>query len=182
MNYDSQIKKILQILQGENANTLNANSIDKIDLIQAPEHYVKNIVTINLMTGYEMLSGSFYPGGSINSIVNMTSSEPVVLFVSLPNYPEWAIPMSKIIPMAYTEDGFDANQITGNINCQHFWQVLPNVDNQGNSLPNTVNLRIVITLVEDGDNNPIINIPCYVDLNLVFINENIWTEINPNKS
>lgn len=175
MNYDSQIKKILRIFQAENKNTIDSNNLQKIDLLEDQNNFIRNTVTIPLVTGYELLSNTFAIDGSFNKIVTLTSSNPWVFSVSLPKYPEWAVPMTKIIPMFYTTDGFNPSLLQGKIQCQHIWNVIPNFDNLGNQISSAISLTITIIVTS-------VTIPCYMDLNLVFINENIWSEILANKS
>ena len=101
-------------------------------------------------------------------------SYPMVFTVTLPNFPEWAIPMSKIIVKGYTSDGFVDEYISGaNITCQHTWNVI------NTSTEKSIQLKIEL---DASIGNSQESVPIYIDLDLVFINERIVQEINPNKS
>ena len=100
--------------------------------------------------------------------------------VNLPGFPEWAIPMTKVVPKAYTEDAFMSGTVTWNVYCRHLWQVIPS----GNpAIPSQIILRLDIeasaTIPGEG-NNPV-SIPVYVDIDLVFFNERTGNQINSNK-
>lgn len=101
----------------------------------------------------------------------------MVFTVQLPNLPEWAIPMIKVIPRCYIDDGYPVQDVTFNLQCQHIWTVSPNQDSLGNSLNPTVILQIMIfasaTITQA--------IATYIDVDLVFMNERAYNEINTNK-
>lgn len=100
-------------------------------------------------------------------------------FVNLPNFPEWAIPMTKIIPKAYTDDAFMTGNVTWALSCRHLWQVTPNADP---TLPSQVTLRIDIEAAGTiGSGATLQSIPVYVDIDLVFFNERTGKTVNPNK-
>lgn len=100
-------------------------------------------------------------------------------FVNLPNFPEWAIPMTKVIPKAYTEDAFMGQAITWNVHCRHLWQITSNIHS---SLPSQVTLRLDIEASASiSINGTVSSIPAYVDIDLVFFNLRTGNQINSNK-
>ena len=58
MLYDGQIKKVLKIIETENQNTTDSNNLPKINKTLIPENFNKQLVTINLIKGYEMRAGN----------------------------------------------------------------------------------------------------------------------------
>jgi hypothetical protein len=103
----------------------------------------------------------------------------MTFFVNLPNFPEWAIPMTKIIPKAYTDDAFMDSTISWNLSCRHLWQVTPN---SNSSLPSQVTLRCDIEASGSiGSGESLQQVPVYIDIDLVFFNERTGKEVNTNK-
>ena len=103
--------------------------------------------------------------------------------VQIPNFPEWAIPMTKVIPRCYIDDGYDISNISFIVQCQHVWIVSQNQDKLGNSLNPTVLLQVrIYASATDLSQSPNVIIPTYIDVDLVFFNERTYTEINTNKS
>ena len=99
---------------------------------------------------------------------------PMIFFVTIPNFPEWAIPMTKIIPRVYIDDAYDITQVIFQVSCQHFWKV--------NRDTSSVSLKVIIQA--QATNNavsPSIVIPTYLDIDLVFKNERVCDEVNTNK-
>jgi hypothetical protein len=90
-------------------------------------------------------------------------------YVQLPNFPEWAIPMMRVIPKAYTEDGYNSPAVIWKVQCRHLWQL-----SQG-QIVLKIDLDASATL--DG-----IAIPVYIDIDLVFFNERTGNQINTNKT
>lgn len=105
--------------------------------------------------------------------------------VNLPNFPEWAIPMTKVIPRVYLDDGYDITTVSISVQCQHFWHVTPSQDNLGNPLVPNVTLRVLFH-AHAQQTLPVppffLELPIYVDIDLVFINERDWKEINNSKT
>ena len=106
----------------------------------------------------------------------------MVFTVTLPNLPEWAIPMIKVIPRCYIDDGFDIGSVNFEVQCQHMWTVSSNQDSFGNSLNPTVTLQVLIyASATNLAVSPNVIIPTYIDVDLVFFNERAYQEINTNK-
>lgn len=191
MLYDSQIKKILKINTQENQNTIDTQDINKTNLILNPENFVKDTVVLPLIVGYDFRHGVFDPhanngkGGYINSIVLITTGGPnevgvfpigptfapvlMTYFANLPNFPEWAIPMTKIIPRVYIDDAYDISTVTFSVSCRHYWLV------KGNS----ITLKVIVFALSSATNFG--QIPTYLDMDLVFFNELVTRTINLNK-
>jgi len=106
----------------------------------------------------------------------------MVFYVHLPGFPEWAIPMTKVVPVVYTEDGYDLTKVTWNVYCYHTWHITPS---NNSTVPNAVELRVDMsaqaTIPSASDPNNPQSIPVYVDIDLVFFNERVSEEINTNK-
>ena len=117
-------------------------------------------------------------GGGNNPFIPYT----MVFTVQLPNLPEWAIPMIKVIPRCYIDDGYDVNSVNFQVQCQHMWTVSSNQDSFGNSLNPTVTLQVLIyASATNLAVSPNVIIPTYIDVDLVFFNERAYQEINTNK-
>lgn len=82
MNYDSQIKKLLKILERENQNTNDIASINQDNLTLSPDSFNKKTVIFNLFVGYDFQHGIFDPsannkqGGYINPKVKILRGGP----------------------------------------------------------------------------------------------------------
>jgi hypothetical protein len=102
--------------------------------------------------------------------------------VPLPNFPEWAIPMTKIIPMVSTDDGYDLTQVTWTCFCRHMWNVVPNTDTtKPSSVSLTIEIQSSATVPTQGSTTPTA-IPVYVDIDLFIFNERVAIQVAPNKS
>jgi hypothetical protein len=107
----------------------------------------------------------------------------MIFFLTLTGYPEWTIPMMKLIPMLYTEDSYDASSATWSVECHHTWHIIPNDNPTG---PNTIELRVEVyasaTKPNPASPTEPTPIPIYIDFNLVYFNERVAQEINPSKT
>lgn len=88
--------------------------------------------------------------------------------VDLPNFPEWAIPFTKIIPKCRVDDPYLNEGLT--LQCKHFWKYISE---------NHWQIYVEINAIGQigGDYFPV-----YLDVDLVIINERVWEEINSNKN
>jgi len=73
MSYDSEIKRVLKVTQGENDNTNDVKNLGDTDRILSPESFTKNLLTVNLLVGYICPAGTipagFSPTGSADKTV-----------------------------------------------------------------------------------------------------------------
>lgn len=98
----------------------------------------------------------------------------MTFFVSLPNFPEWAIPMTKLICRCYVDDGWDTSQVSWNTNFRYWWN---KVDDKNWEIRAELYVQATMIIADVGT-----VIPGYVDIDLVIMNERVWDELNPNKS
>jgi hypothetical protein len=108
----------------------------------------------------------------------------MILYVQLPNFPEWAIPFTKVVPMASTDDAYDLSKVTFNVYCYHLWHITDNPENP--SIGSSVELRIDVSATATmpdptNKNNTPIQVPVYLDIDLVFFNERVAIQNNNNK-
>lgn len=116
-------------------------------------------------------------GGSAPLFIPYT----MVFTIQLP-IPEWAIPMIKVVPRCYIDDGHDPENLRVDLECQHMWIISKNTDSFGNELTPTVTLQVSIYAeVDDFSLFPRYQIPTYIDVDLVFFNERTFNELNTNK-
>jgi hypothetical protein len=106
------------------------------------------------------------------------SFEPTIMIftVDLPNFPEWSIPFTKIIPKAYMDDVYDITTLTSDTlvtYCRHFWNQVGK-----NHWQIRVELQVVATQVIDFQHS---FLPIYVDVDIVINNERVWEEMNSDK-
>src|ERR1700690_3619674 len=106
----------------------------------------------------------------------------MVFYVQLPNFPEWAIPMTKVVPMVYTEDAYDPHTITWSVYCYHLWRIIPSTNGNGNAVELRVDMTASATVPNLSDPAHPTQIPVYVDIDLVFFNERQAQEIHTNIS
>ena len=87
----------------------------------------------------------------------------------LERFPEWAIPMTKIVPVLYVDNGRDQNAVVWSYGLDYWWK---KVDED------TYDLHVWLTA------SALLNlefIPIYVDLDLVILNERVWHQVQSNK-
>ena len=107
----------------------------------------------------------------------------MIMTVPLPNFPEWAIPMTKIIPMVSTGDGYDLNSVTWTCFCRHMWNVVPNTDTtKPSSVSLTIEIQASATVPNAAQPSNPTAIPVYVDIDLFIFNERVAIQVAPNKS
>jgi len=105
-----------------------------------------------------------------------------IFSVTIPGFPESAIPMTRVIPRIYFDDAYDATTVSLLAQVNHYWSVQPNSDpTQPSIVVLIVEFAVEASIGAQGDVHSQI-IPAYVDIDLVFFNENIWNEINTGKS
>lgn len=108
------------------------------------------------------------PGGTFSPV-------KMVFTVDLVDFPEWAIPFTKIIPKVHLEDTYDVQEIAdsgGNnfvTNCRHLWKMIDENHWQ-------IYVELTARAIKDG-----VYLPTFVDVDLVIFNENVFEEINSNK-
>jgi hypothetical protein len=86
MLYDSQTKKVLKIIETENQTTLNITKLKKISYLLRPENFRKEVSIVNVISGFNIQSGTTKPDGFVNPLVTILSGIPQLL-PSLPIYP-----------------------------------------------------------------------------------------------
>jgi hypothetical protein len=106
----------------------------------------------------------------------------MVFYVQLPGFPEWAIPMTKVVPMFSTEDGYDLSTVTWNCYCTHLWHVIESSGEAPNAVELRVDVEVSATIPNSADPAKPTSIPVYLDLDLVFLDQRVAQEINTNKS
>jgi len=89
--------------------------------------------------------------------------------VDLVDFKEENIQFTKLIPKAYTEDGYNIDECDYETTCKHWWKYV--ADNHW---------QICVDIFCRAKYNNVY-IPFYVDVDLVILNEHVWEEINPNK-
>jgi len=104
----------------------------------------------------------------------------MVFYVQLPNFPEWAIPMTKVVPVVYTEDAYDPSNITWTVYCYHLWHIIPSSNGNTNAVELRVDMTASATIPNLADPSNPTSIPVYVDIDLVFFNERQAQEIHTN--
>lgn len=99
--------------------------------------------------------------------------------VTFNNFPEWAIPFTKLIPKITLPKGTDINADGVMVGCRHWW-----FSDDKNDSTSSMNMYVEINCyVTTTDNQGDILIePSSVDLDLVVLNEQIYEELNPFKS
>jgi hypothetical protein len=78
MKYETQIKKILQITENENQNTLDIDALSKVDWLPKPENFVKQTAVISLCTGFNPQTGTTTPDGEVSPQVTIVAGVPAI--------------------------------------------------------------------------------------------------------
>lgn len=86
------------------------------------------------------------------------------------NFPEWAIPMTKVIPIFYTENGYNLDDCLFSATWNYIWEI---IDSQHVKLHIHFDY-IYFTKVEESTT---IYPPLYLDLKLYFVNRNHYNEL-----
>ena len=179
MKYEGTSHKIDKSFQQEVDNTNKAEGLNYLDLNSKSDHVLKVGRTIKLIQNYNSSHGIIDESYPFNESVEVISGGPgyygglFIFNVSLSNFPEWAIPFTKIIPKVHMEDGFNPEAYNGLqlvTNCRHLWQYIDGINWK---------LRVEITayVLVSG-----VYLPLFLDVDLVIINERVWEEINSNKA
>lgn len=184
MEFDSTKHKIEKSFELEDQNRANIKSLKRVDLFGRPQNTLKKIITLPLITGYDFQNGS---GGTFSDFFEVIATGghfgPFSLWlprtlefaVHLTNFPEWAIPMTKLVPVISLDDAWDKSQVTITTRFQYWWRKIDDTtwDLYG---------QLFVAATIEGHTSPGQLISLYTDLDLVVINENIWQEVDTTKS
>lgn len=80
--------------------------------------------------------------------------------ILLENFPDWAVPLSRVVPIFRTEDGYNLDELDFGFQFNYWFQ---KIDNLNYLLKIFVNASL-----EDQDDN---TLPIFVDINLHILNE-----------
>ena len=87
----------------------------------------------------------------------------------LEDFPEWAIPMTEVVPIFYTENAYTLDDGTLTVMWDYRWEIVDNTN---------VKIHIDITVARFTDVvDSAIFLPLYMDLKLYFVNRNQYNEI-----
>jgi hypothetical protein len=75
-SYETTLKKYQKLVENEKKNSLDATSMNKIDLVQRQENYRKPVHVIGLTKGLNMQQGTVKPDGFVNPNIKITSGIP----------------------------------------------------------------------------------------------------------
>jgi len=93
MQYESQIKRFLKIIESENQSTLDIQKLPSTSFVPRAEMFRKVVGVINLCKAFNPQTGTTNPGGFVNPLVTVMagiptlSSPPVVIPVLLDYQP-----------------------------------------------------------------------------------------------
>lgn len=76
MNYESAIKKFLQIFEKENQNKFDSDNLKDLNLVRRDESYRKTIGLIRLVKGFNVQTGTTIPTGFVNPLLTITNFSP----------------------------------------------------------------------------------------------------------
>jgi len=185
MRYEGTKHKLDKSFQGENKNSQDAEVLQKLDLNAKPELVLKIANIVHLIQNYDSSNGIIHIDYPFNERVILVSGGPgqtvpfekgemLIFNVNIPNFPEWCIPFTKIIPKVHMEDGFNPEDYNGLqlvTNCRHMWKYIDGINWQ---------IRVEITSFVR-ISYPYNYIPLFLDVDLVIINDRVWEEINSSK-
>jgi len=78
MDYDSQIKKVLQINQSENKNQIHVDKLRKYNWLPRPENFRKEVGVISLCKAFSPQTGTTLPDGFVNPLVTVMVGIPSI--------------------------------------------------------------------------------------------------------
>jgi hypothetical protein len=93
MSYESQIKRVLKLIEGENQNSADVLKLPSTTFVPRPDMFRKLVGVISLCKAFNPETGTANPGGFINPLVTVMagiptlSSPPVVIPVLLDYQP-----------------------------------------------------------------------------------------------
>jgi len=96
--------------------------------------------------------------------------QKMIFTVDLVNFKEENIQFTKLIPKAYTEDGYDPSTCAIETKCRHWWNYV-----------GEDHWNIYIEIFASAYINNFEYIPFYIDVDLVILNDRVWEQTNPNK-
>ena len=158
MQYESQVKKLLLILERERQNALDSDSLQKITHVPRPENFRKQVGVITLTTGFNIQTGTTKPDGYINPLVKVVQGIPqisppppifpVILNLSLAGNP---VPIPNMV----------ANYDTNLLMVVHNSNYLPVPDTKEDMQAITVTVNPSVNGVPQGA-QPLLGTPSYV--------------------
>jgi len=178
MQYETQKHKVEKTFQKAVENTNNSERLQHFDLNSKSENILKTGKVIKLIQNYNSSHGIIDETHPFNERVEIVSGGPgnlgelMIFNVNLPNFPEWAIPFTKIIPKVHMEDGYNPEDYNGLelvTNCRHMWKYIDGFNWQ---------IRVEVTAYVRVSGA---YIPLFLDVDLVIINDRVWEELNSNK-
>lgn len=78
MNYESQIKRILKIIEAENQNSADIAKIPSTTFIPRAEMFRKQVGVISLCKAFNVVTGTTNPGGFVNPLVTVMAGIPTL--------------------------------------------------------------------------------------------------------
>jgi hypothetical protein len=89
----------------------------------------------------------------------------------LENFPEWAIPMTKVMPVFYTENAYNLDDCTFSVTWNYLWEIVDEIN---------VKLHVHFDLIDfhmHNEEETRIILPLFLDLKLYFVNRNQYNEL-----
>lgn len=99
----------------------------------------------------------------------------LIFLVHLTNFPEWAIPMTKVVPVFSVGDAWNKSQITFTGTFRYWWKKI-------DDLTWDIYVELYANASLPGHTSPPSLIPLFMDIDLVIVNEHIWEEVDTDKT
>lgn len=97
-SFNNKKNKLPSIWNKNQTLETSVNNLKKIDINIKSEHFTKKVNKINILTKYDLTNALLQNNFTIN--------------VELNGFPDWAVPMTRVIPVFFSEDGVNLDSIS----------------------------------------------------------------------
>lgn len=149
-------KKFIELQEIEKQNSDQLHGLSRFTLTLNAENTLKKVIEIPLLVKYDWSLNWNVPSG--------TQIDRYTFEILFQGYPDWIIPMIKLIPQFYTADPYtlmDSNVNFSECDFNYFWTKI-------DSLNYKLYLYIYADVEREGH-----SIPLYVDLSAWIVNDNV---------
>lgn len=99
----------------------------------------------------------------------------LIFIVHLKNFPQWAIPMTRIVPVFNVDDAWNVKEINFTSRFQYWWRKIDDTTWD-------IYIQLFGEAFIDGHSSPPDLIPLYLNVDLVIVNEHIYQEVDTTRT
>jgi len=151
-SFDNSKNKIQELWNITESNEISEKKLRKLSVNFQPNAFRKKIVSISIAS---------------NVNLNLDIAGTVHYEILLKNFPDWAVPMTRLFPILTTSEAFDINDPTNNFISSFVYGFKKENDNDY-----ILKINIIGLLIQS--ESPFATLPLFLDLNLQLINERVY--------